>query len=148
MATLSRKSRTVKATEIVATICLYGNHEVGYGWLAHVGAKLVGDGGGPRIGELAANAVSLACMAVGMMLGDGAPRRGTTATESLWNACNAVALALGHCRGLVCVYAPGGRFSGETALGFPGWYGNITWRPAPVFAVKVDEILKHAEGRA
>ena len=97
---------------LVAEITLYGNHEIGAGWLARTKAE------------------------PGNILGDGEPVAGRPFTVAVWMADNALK-ETGCKPGKVRIFAAGGERYAEAALGNIPYYGSLEWRDASEFAVTV-----------
>lgn len=104
-----------KALKIVAEICLYGNREVGSGWLASVPG--------------------------GHLLGDGEPRSYWSLTDALWMAVGELRV-MGVASGAVRIFAPGGRFAADVKLSEVGYYGNLPWKAAPQYEIDVAELIR------
>lgn len=96
---------------VVAEVCLYGNSEIGAGWLASVN-------GIPGI------------------LGDGEPKAKRSFTQAVFEACESIRKD-GITSGLVTVTAPGGEWEGDVGLNRPCYYGDIQWRPAKVYVFRL-----------
>lgn len=110
-----------KGKKIVAEICLYGNHQCGAGYLAHVG-PLTRDS---------------------KLFGDGEPKAGRNMTAAVWLAC--MDLEAAGAKGLATVYSPGGQRCGEVNIQRPCYYGNIEWRPAPMLVISAEAIEAAAQ---
>lgn len=97
--------------KVVGEICLYGTTAIGAGYLAQAEG--------------------------GYMIGNGEPKAGRSMTEAVWLACDELRMC-GIQRGLVRVYAPGGRFVAATDINHPVYYGNLKWESAaPACVVSV-----------
>lgn len=88
------------------------------------------------------------------MFGNGEPRADRTATEALWMALGAleaetcsnvragIAAAGSHRVGLVRVFDAGGERMVDLDLAAPSpCYGEIKWVSAPVYEMKVEDLL-------
>ena len=114
-------NRSKNAPAIVAEICLYGSSDAA-GWLAHAG-PLSSEG----------------------LLGDGEPREGRTLNDATWLALDALRKA-GTTRGLVQIVEPRGKLAATTEISNPWqWFGDLEWRPAPVYVIEADAIIAAAE---
>ena len=109
-----------KAKGICGSICLYGSHRCGFGWLAHVG---------PLTRET-------------KMLGDGEPAAEVGATGAMWAACEA--LRKDGARGSVEVFEPSGKLRAVCDVDRPGYFGDLKWEAAPVLLIEADEIMAAA----
>ena len=105
------KSR--KNQNIVAEICLYGNHQIGAGWLARL-----------ENGEL---------------LGDGEPRQGRCFTSAVWLAADEVRKHVSQ-SGYAWVYAAGGRMRAKIEIAHVGYFGNLPWESAAPLEISSEAI--------
>lgn len=104
-----------RKVKLVAEICLYGNSAVGAGWLVR--------------------------MHDGRMLGDGAPKAGRSNTEAVWLAVDAIRTAMpAPLFATARVYAPSGCLCADVDLRHVGYYGDLKWLPAAVYAISAAEI--------
>lgn len=115
--------------KIVADVCLYGNHEIGAGWIASL----------PN----------------GRTFGHGRPELGRSFTLAVWQAGDAIrrSIPVADRGGMVArVFSPDGqrvarfpiadtRAAAEASL----YYADLTWSPAPVYAITPAEVLAAAE---
>lgn len=114
---MARKIKTAKTTAAPAEICLYGNREIGAGWLART----------PD----------------GRLLGDGDPVEGRMFTEAVWQAQDALEAA-GVKGGRVRIFAAGGQRMAEEYLTHRAYFGDLKWTAAPVIEISVEAILAAA----
>lgn len=98
-----------------ATICLYGNRDIGFGWLAVYG---------------------------GECYGNGEAKEGRGCTECVFQACDALVKA--GATGNVEIYNPGATMMATANVNRPGYYGNLKWGPAKVWVIGVEEIEEAA----
>jgi hypothetical protein len=111
-------TRTKKAAEPIADICLYGNYLIGAGYIASAAGKLFGDGN---------------------------PVTGRSMTEAMWLAGAALQAAGCNGSGSVRIFAPGGERMAVARLDSLPYFGSLSWGPAPVLTIKVADILAVAE---
>lgn len=113
----------MKANTLVAEICLYGNHEIGAGWLANTGTDL---------------------------LGDGEPFQDRTFTSAIWSALEAIREArpdLNKRGNVVAIYTPGGtnRVLVDLSQHVPS-FGQLAWIPmCDHVEISADEIEREAQ---
>lgn len=107
-----------RTKNIVAEICLYGNSQVGIGYLAT---------------EKAYNRTH----------GTGEPCSGRGATGAVFLACDDLKRA-GCPDGLVRVFAMGGERMADIDLCNPPYFGDMKWVPATVYEVAVEDLLAAA----
>ena len=110
-----------KHNAICGSICLYGSHRCGFGWLAHRG---------PLNRDTA-------------LLGDGEPAMEVGATGALWAACEALRAA--GASGKVEVFEPAGKLRAVCDVDRPGYFGDLKWEAAPVLVIEADAIMAAAE---
>jgi len=119
---MATKTKTNAAKTIVGEICLYGNRETGAGWLASAGP-----------------------ITAGKILGDGDPVRDRGFTEAVWQAADALRAA-GVTAGIVRIFAAGGQRMAEVQIEKSiGYFGDLKWSPAIVYAISADAIAAAAE---
>jgi hypothetical protein len=102
---------------LLAEICLYGNMEVGAGWLVRTHD--------------------------GKMAGTGEPRQTADGPESFTVAVYKACLWLrdnGYKSGDVRIFAPGGRKMAEMPVQSFRYYGAIKWKAAPVLEISAEDI--------
>lgn len=114
--------RAKKNNEIIATICLYGTHVFGAGWIACV------NDGSPS----------------GKMLGNGELKSTLSMTEAIWIAADELR-GEGVTRGTVRIFEPNGQLCSDVEI---GWliptFGDLKWKPAPVHVISTGKLLEHA----
>lgn len=88
------------------TICLYGTHEVGAGYIATDER--------------------------GKQYGNGDPVKGRNFTSALWLAMNELRGANPHPHLLVVVYEPSGRMFARVSLQESPYFGELKWEPCVV----------------
>lgn len=86
---------------IVGSICLYGNRDVGAGWIAST--------------EVAGQAKTF---------GDGTPAVGRTFTEAVWQAKDAIRKA-GTASGRIRIFAAGGEFYADDKVERTAYFGDL-----------------------
>lgn len=91
---------------IVAEICLYGNREIGFDYLARTDAGFTADS----------------------MPGTGEPMRFESMTAAIWAADRELAPLAGR---YVNIFAPGGERYTEARLGSIPSAGSLAWVPVP-----------------
>lgn len=109
-------------TRTVASICLYGNDDIGTGYLAHIAGR---EG----------------------LIGDGEPTAGICTTESIGRAQRQLREA-GVTRGRVRIYSLGGRYFADVPMerSFP-CYGDLRWKPigeADIYRATAETIRRFA----
>ena len=120
-------ARITKAMEesVVADVCLYGTRDVGAGWLVEMNPAYTLDSTGKT------------------MLGDGEPNAMRGFTEAIYQACHAVRLAMGGMSyGMVRIYEPNGKMMALASVNHPGYFGDLKWSAAPVFAMNLSELVE------
>jgi hypothetical protein len=118
---MARKSRTKK---LVASICLYGNHDVGFDYLAE--------------------------LPDGSLWGQPSPEvlRFSTATDCLM-MFRADLSERGICKGKVMVFAPGGLSVAyhELHAANPFYFGSLKWEAAmPTLVLSADDVMAASGG--
>lgn len=104
---------------IDAEICLYGNHDIGAGWLARIDKDR-------------------------RMFGDGEPCEGRSFTEAVYMAAGT--LVANGCKGYAMIYDPTGRRQARVRLGgHIGYYGDLPWEPARQWQIDLDQLMAAAE---
>lgn len=99
-----------------ATICLYGNWDIGFGYIAVLGDKT---------------------------FGDGEPVKFRSCTDCVWLACEEL-IAAGF-DGLVEIYAAGGERRAVSHVRKVGYFGNLKWERAEPLVIQMVDILAAAE---
>lgn len=102
-----------------ATVCLYGNRDIGFGWLA---------------------------VYCGECYGDGEAKAGRGCTDCVFQACESLEKA--GATGNVEIYNPGATMMATADVRRPGYYGNLKWGPAKVWVLGVEEIAEEAARQA
>src|ERR1044072_4023899 len=102
--------------KIVAEIFLYGTHQHGAGYLAHVG---------PLNRET-------------KFFGDGELRENRSFTVAIWLACDELAKA--GAVGLAWVYASSGNMRAKVDIQRPAYFGKLKWEPAPLYTISAEAI--------
>lgn len=114
-----KKSKNVN---VVADISLYGNREIGFGWLAGT------DGG--------------------QLYGTGEPVAGQSCTDCVFQAAARLAgdrrFARNH-KAIVRIFEPRGQMMAEMKLHSPTYFGNLKWQVAPVYEIQLADILAASE---
>lgn len=116
-----------KTSTVSAEIALYGNREVGFGYLATVEGKF-----------------GQTCI----IAGDGQPRVGTLLTDCLFSGRQALERQGVDGKATVAIYAPGGERVAYLPLRKISNFGAIpgtAWQAAPVYVLSAAEILRAAE---
>lgn len=107
----------------VAEICLYGNMEVGAGWIVSI-----------------ANGTKC-----GLLLGDGDPVKDRPMTAAVWLAVEAIK-EKGVVKGTVRIFMAGGARCADVELSKPiPYFGELPWTAAPVYMVSAEAIAAAAE---
>jgi hypothetical protein len=104
-------ARTTKNTH-VADICLYGNHDIGAGYL--VSTRNNG------------------------ILGDGEPKESRSMTEAVWLAQSELRLV--EPKGRIRIFAAGGRMMAWLGVQETTYYGNLKWERAAVLTIDAADI--------
>lgn len=116
-------TKRITKTTLVGAICVYGNHNVGHGYIADI--------------------------AGGRMFGDGKPVAGRSATEAVWLAADAIRDALGHSNGLVAVHvdaAGGSPMVAFAPLANVPSFGSLAWQRAePAVTLSPEDVSRMAE---
>jgi hypothetical protein len=105
-----------KSTQVVAEVCMYGNHQCGPGWLASIGP-----------------------ISDGVVIGDGGPNPRHSFTGALWEALGQVEGRVSD--GLVNVFAPGGQMMATIRVTERPYYGDLKWAPAKVYVLSAEQVL-------
>ncbi len=97
-----------------AIVCLYGNLEIGAGWLVSINRSNPKTGGGLT------------------MLGTGEPVAVRTCTTAVWQALEAIReTGLLATTAAVRVFAAGGEAYADLRLHENKWYGDLVWNHIP-----------------
>jgi hypothetical protein len=112
---------SVAIAKVVGSICLYGSQECGAGYLAAIGP-----------------------LKDGQLYGTGDPVLGRSMTQAVWIATHHFSEA-GIYRGIVKVYASGGKLVADYDLATIKYFGELKWEPAPVYTIAMEDILAAAE---
>lgn len=123
-------AKTTKTTNpVVADICLYGNSQIGAGWLVAMNPEVV-------------------VVPVGSkgLIGTGDPVEGQSFTEAVFQAMDHVLAAAGQVTGQVRIFHPGGETMTVVQVGDFLNYGTLVSRrvPAVVYVVPVDALMAAA----
>lgn len=105
----------ISPNQVVIEVCLYGNREVGAGYIWE---NVHGQKGGSR-----------------------EPKVGRTMTEAVWLAVAEARASVAIPRGKVRVFAPGGEFVAEVPINRVGYYGNMEWRKAGGYVIDTEAII-------
>jgi len=114
-------TKTKKSSKLVATVCFYGNREIGFAYLAETEALRGANGFGSYTREVM----------------DGSKKMPhESLTEGLWSALDAVRGKLGDgARGTVRVFAPGLKILGVDVVHYTdidlyhgGTWGGLKWQ--------------------
>lgn len=99
-----------------ADLCLYGARKYGAGWLATA--------------------------ADGRLLGDG-ELKFHSMTTAIYDASDALLKA--GIEGMMRIFDSGGKRMAWAKISSPGWYGALTWEPAPIIEISMEDFLAAAE---
>lgn len=115
-----KKQRTTEKPS--AEICLYGNHELGAGYIAAIDRKIV------TVSETAD------------------PKRDRTFTDAVFLGVGALR-DTGYTTGTVRVYDVGGLRMADIQVSNPPYYGSMDWKPAQVYEIPLADLLAAVENR-
>jgi hypothetical protein len=104
--------------KLVGEVCLYGNGQMGAGYIATLPDR--------------------------RMFGDGEPVEGLSMNDAYWLGCLDLKEA-GAGPGLVRVYMAGGRRVADADISNPPYFGELRWVLAEVFTISFDDIVAAAE---
>lgn len=109
---MSETTKT-KSSRLVANVCFYGTHEIGFAYLAETEAEHGAAGFGTYTRDVMSGERRM-------------PHE--SLTEALWHALDAIR-AHGFQRGLVRVFAPGGELYADVSLSLHRGraFGSMTW---------------------
>jgi hypothetical protein len=107
----------MNVTNLIGDVGLYGNREIGFGWLAsHKGG----------------------------LIGTGEPGHDSM-TTAIWSAVDALRSEGLDGTGMIVIYAPGGERCAVYRLDSVPTVGQMTWRPAPTITITADQIAAAAQ---